>query len=593
MATNNTPTTLGSLEFSQIKTNLTDFLRSQSEFSGYNFEGSAIQTIIDLLAYNTFYYAYYANMVNAEAFLDSAQKEDSIISLCKPLGYTVPSKTSSKALIRVSGAGTIPGITAGTLFSTNDENGVAYNFYNLDYIPLVDGVSENFYVYEGSAYVNFDAIPTFDYANQKVSIATQDFDLSTVKVTVSEQIDEVTEYTSDWVKLNNIGYVSQIDDNIYFIERTSSGFAILFGSTNSLGRTIGDTINKIQVRYLKTSGSAANNLSLFTCPQIANSIVTTTTTSFGGKDSPDLNSVRFAAPKYFASQERAVTVNDYKALLIEAGYFTDDTEFNVFGGQDLTPARFGRVFVTTNNPLNDADIDQFINFLKERSIVTVLPEYVISKSLNLFVDFKFGLGASTQNIASNRLLASQLSRAVFNNSYSKNKKYNVTFSASEFINELNSNSNNIVKNLVINPDNFTIYVYQQLLANNDYIFNLGNELELPLSVSIAITEPFDCELDGIKTSTTGKKAILKMYATTLNAKNTQQYLQLWSVDANGVEEQIPGTKYGTFIAFKGSISIPTGIIANTAVLNVKFKNKSVSIGLNNLVTLNVNNITVV
>ena len=81
---NNTPTNLGSLEFSQIKTNLTDFLRSQSEFSGYNFEGSALQTIIDLLAYNTFYYAYYANMVNAEAFLDSAQKEDSIISLCKP-----------------------------------------------------------------------------------------------------------------------------------------------------------------------------------------------------------------------------------------------------------------------------------------------------------------------------------------------------------------------------------------------------------------------------------------------------------------------------------------------------------------------------
>ncbi len=98
----NTPTTLGNLEFFDIKTSLTDFLKNQSTFSGYNFEGSAMQSIIDLLAYNTFYYAYYANMINAEAFLDSAQKEDSVISLTKPLGYTVPSNKSARAKIIVS-----------------------------------------------------------------------------------------------------------------------------------------------------------------------------------------------------------------------------------------------------------------------------------------------------------------------------------------------------------------------------------------------------------------------------------------------------------------------------------------------------------
>ena len=87
MASKTTPTTLGSLEFSQIKKSLTSYLSNQTLFSGYNFEGSALQTIIDLLAYNTYYYAYYANMINAEAFLDSAQKEDSIISLCNLLIY--------------------------------------------------------------------------------------------------------------------------------------------------------------------------------------------------------------------------------------------------------------------------------------------------------------------------------------------------------------------------------------------------------------------------------------------------------------------------------------------------------------------------
>lgn len=590
---NNTPTTLGNLEFSQIKASLTDYLRNQSVFSGYNFEGSAIQTIIDLLAYNTFYYAYYANMINAEAFLDSAQKEDSVISLCKPLGYTVPSKTSAKALISVNGTVNVTGLTSGTLFLTKDENGVAYNFYNLDYVPVVDGNTDQFYIYEASNYVNFDGLPNFDYTNQKLTIAVQDFDLSTLKVTVTEQIDEVTEFTSDWVRMDNVGYVSQINDNIYFVERTSTGFSILFGSTNSLGRTIDDTITKIQIRYLKTSGTAGNGLSIFTCPEIVPSTILTETSSYGGKDKPDLDMVRFVAPKYFASQERAVTVNDYKALLIEAGYFADDTEFNVFGGQDLSPARFGRVFVTTNNPINDADIDQFINFLKERSVITVLPEYVTSNTLNVFVDFKFSLGGSVQNIASNRLMANQMVRSIFTSNYAQTRKYNVTFSSTSFIDYLSQNSNTMIKTLRLDPDNFTIYVYETLSSGKDYVFNLGNELYLPLGESTAITLPFDSELEGIKTSTTGKQAILKMYVTSLSAKNQQQNLQLWSVDTDGTETLVSGTEYGTYIAYKGVISIPSGVISNTAILNPSFKGKSVNIGLNNLVTLSANNITVV
>ena len=103
MATRNTPTILGNLEYADIKTSLTEYLRNQSVFAGYNFEGSAIQKLISLLAYNTFYYAYYANMVNAEAFLDSAKLEESVISLTKPLGYTVPGRKSATANITVTG----------------------------------------------------------------------------------------------------------------------------------------------------------------------------------------------------------------------------------------------------------------------------------------------------------------------------------------------------------------------------------------------------------------------------------------------------------------------------------------------------------
>jgi hypothetical protein len=589
----NTPTTLGSLEFSQIKTSLTDYLRNQSVFAGYNFEGSAMQSLIDLLSYNTFYYAYYANMINAEAFLDSAQKEDSLISLCKPLGYTVPSKTSARATITVSGATPATGITAGSLFLTNDADGLPYNFYNLDYIPLTDGNSQQFYIYEGSQYVEFDAIPTFDYDTQKIVLAVEDFDLSTLKVTVTENIDETTDLTTDWTRLNNVGYVSQINDNIYFVERTSTGFAILFGTANSLGRTIGTSITKIVVRYLKTSGSAGNDLSIFICPSLSSASVLTETSSQGGQDKPNLDTIRFVAPKYFASQERAVTVNDYKALLIEAGYFTDDTQFNVFGGQDLSPARFGRVFVTTNVPLSSSVIDEFINFLKERSVITILPEYVVSNSLRIAVDMFYSLGVGAQNTASNRLLSSQTVKAIFNSNYAQNQKYNVTFSSTDFVTQLLANTNPLINTLRITPDNFTIYTNEPLVSNKAYVFNIGNELELPIATPTDVTDEFDCELTGIETSTTGKKAKLKMYTTTLAAKNSQQNLQLWAVNTDGTETQISGTTYGTYIAYKGVISIPSGIISTSATLKAQFKSKSISVGLNNLVTLSVNNITVV
>lgn len=588
----NTPTTLGNLEFSQIKASLTDYLRNQSTFSGYNFEGSALQTLIDLMAYNTFYYAYYANMINAEAFLDSAQKEDSIISLCKPLGYSVPARTAAKAIVTVNGSSAV-GITAGTLFSTKDANGVAYNFYNLEYIPLTNGNSEQFPIYEASQYVEFDAIPTFDYDSQKIVISSDDFDLETIKVTVTEQIDELTELTTDWTRQQNVGYVAQTNDKIYFIERTSTGFAILFGGNNSLGQTIDTTVSRLLVRYLRTSGTLGNNLSIFTCPALASSSVLTVSGSQGGKDKPNLDSIRFVAPKYFSSQERAVTVNDYKALLIEAGYFADDTEFSVFGGQDITPSRFGRVFVTTNNQLSDATINEMINFLKERSIVTVLPEYVSSNTLSVAVDLFYSLGASVQNNATNRLLSTQLIRAVFNDNYAANRKYNVSFSSSDFISTLQSSTNNIVKSIVISPDNFKIYATEQMVPGVDYTFNLNNELALQLASPTAITEQFNSELTGIQSSTTGKKAVLKMYATTLASKNSELKLQLWAINTDGTETQISGSSFGSFNANKGVIKIPKGIINSQTNLKAEFKNKSVSIGLNNLVTLSVNNITVV
>lgn len=599
MATNRTtPTTLGSLEFSEIKTNLTEYLKNQSVFSGYNFEGSAIQTIIDLLAYNTFYYAYYANMINAEAFLDSAQKEDSIISLCKPLGYTVPSSTSSKALIQMTSMTTTTGISAGTRFVTANSIGNNYSFYNLEDVGVSEGLTEPFYIYEASRYVQFDALPTFNFTTQKIVIAEENVDLSTVKVTITESNGAGGTITQTWTPVGNIGYTARVDENIYFIERTSTGFAILFGSPNSVGRSIDDAIENIIVRYLKTNGEAANGLSIFTAPSIPDGVLFLNKESSGGKLAIDLDLVRFLAPKWFAAQERAVTVNDYKALLLQSGLFTSESEFNVFGGQDLTPAKYGRVFVAASlDPLDSNDavkITQIINFLKERSVVTVLPEYIVNSTLSVYTDFRFRLGSGTVNNPTNRNTVLSLVKSIFDTNYAITSSYNAAFSASEFIQTLRNNTNTDINSLVISPDDFNIYISETLNSNQDYLYNLQNELYLNAGSYLDITDLFDSSL--VENSEySNRKAVLKMYVASNSGKNNKVNLKLFARDPDtGAEDELSGD-FGYFIINKGVLYIPSGVIKSgtTATLNLSFARSSFSIGLNNLVSFNYNTVNII
>lgn len=581
MATNNTPTTLGSLEFSQIKKNLTDYMKNQSIFADYNFEGSAIQSMIDLLSYNTFYYAYYANMINAEAFLDSAQKEDSIISLCKPLGYTVPSRSASKAIIRVSNI--TFDIPEGTRFTTTTSDGINYSFYNLEPVSVADEVSTQFNIYEAVKYVNFDAIPTFDYDSQKIIIADDKFDISSIKVTITEEIDSNTAIEQVWTPVQNVGYTSRVDENIYFVERTSTGFAILFGSKNSVGRSIESTIKKIMVRYITTSGADANNLSIFKSPILPTGIVTTISSSAGGKTNLDLDLIRFLAPKWFAAQERAVTTNDYKALMLQTGYFTSDRQFNVFGGQDLNPPRYGRVFVTSNLDPNDERVSEIIDFLKDKSVITVLPEYITTNALNLYADFSFRMGAGN-NTPQKRPLALSAVKSIFQSNYGVVGQFNVEFSASEFISIIKSNENSTINTIIINPDDFTLYAEENLGPNKEYSFNLENELLIQPYSAVDITEPFNIVGNTFQ-------GVLKMFLTSTSAKNQSMPLQLWQINpTTGTQTQLPGD-YGYFIANKGVVFIKSGFINSTPKLKLIMSNKSFKTGINNLVTFEYKTVT--
>lgn len=579
MAVPRTPTTLGNLEFTDIKQSLTDYLQNQAIFAGYNFQGSALQTIIDLLAYNTYHYAYYSNIINAEAFLDSAQRESSVISLVKPLGYTVPAKTAAIATVNIAGLGaSINTISAGTQFIAKNSDGIQFSLWNLNDIPVIEGNATSVNIYEGSSYIDVDVYPIFDFDNQKVVFVSDLFDLDSIKVTTLE--DDI-EYV--WTRVNNIGYASQVDERIFFIERTPNGFAVTFGSANSLGKAIGEETTSIKVRYLETNGLAGNGLVNFTLP---GAIVITVSQASGGRDNPDLDTVRFLAPKWFSAQERAVTTNDYKALLLEAGFFIDETKFNVFGGQDLSPPRFGRVFIASNENSTEEEISEMINFLKERSVITVLPEYIESNSIDIYTDFSFKISSTNAN----RTNVLNEVRSIFNTDYAVQNSYNIFFSASDFITDIQDQLENI---LIISPDDFEIYMQEEINSGREYTFNLENEFDLPLFTPTDISEPFDLDPNTFGVLPTGTKGVFKLYAQTTAAKNSRINLQLWTRnETTGTETQLTGD-FGYFIASKGVLNIQSGIIApgSSATLKVYFKYKTFRSGLNNLTSFNANNIT--
>ena len=179
---NQTPT-LGNLNFEDIKESLKSYLKNQDSLRDFNFEGSVMQTILNALAYNTYYYAFYANMVSNETFLDSAQRIDSIVSLTKPLGYFVPLKSSAKAVINVFGL--VDDIPEFAHFYGINSDGIIYSFYTIGSYQAVDSDALNVEVYEGKRiYKDLNVSNRFDSIKQRFFINDPDIDVRTLKVKI-------------------------------------------------------------------------------------------------------------------------------------------------------------------------------------------------------------------------------------------------------------------------------------------------------------------------------------------------------------------------------------------------------------------------
>jgi len=563
--------TLGNINFNDIKKSITDYLKQQDVIKDFNFEGSVVQTLINVLAYNTYYYAFYSNMVANEVYLDSAQRLDSIISLTKPLGYFVPLRTSARAVVNVSGL--TQNIPQYAEFRGLNGDGVAFNFYTIKSYEQIDSDALGVEIYEGILTEQLDVTNLFDNENQRFFVNDQTVDTNSLKVEIQRGgISDSEQPFDTWILADNFGSTTVANQNVYYLERANNGFYVLFGKTNSLGNSVDTSTDKIRISYISTNGSRGNDIFNFSLVDNLGSNVNIglVQKSSDGADTPNLDLIKFAAPKLFGAQNRAVTKEDIKGLI--APFFANPGDFNVFGGEELFPQRFGRVFFTADlDPNNQEDagkIQNIFNILSEKCVVTVLPEFTTPKAISISndVEFSFVANRSSTN-TQDEIIKSEIQDILAQ--YDTNGEYNFTFNSSEVIEEILAN----YPEVLIEESDFRLYYEESFSGTDKITINLENELDIPAFTQYELTNEFKNSLN----------ETIKLIAYYTSGQNKFDFFNLKTYKklSNGTFTEI-STTMGRMNLKKGIIEIYAGRLTPVTVA-VNFKNSYFSTKTNNRV----------
>jgi hypothetical protein len=414
MAGANTNIQLSSVDFDTLKTNFLTYLQSQNTFKDYNFQGSALNTLVDLLTYNTQYNAYYLNMVANEMFLDSAIQRSSVVSHSKALNYTPKSAVAPTATVNI----TFNGVTANSLtlpayqnFTSSAINGINYNFVNPDTYTVNTANNtvtfNNVVIKQGVPATYSYTVDSSSNPNYTFQIPDSTIDTSTLQVIVqassSNSSYDIYNLATNYLTLNG-------SSQVYFIQESLNGnYEIYFGD-GILGQQLTDG-NIVIVNYLSTegtSGAGANSFVLLnTVSGYSASAVNSITPADAGGDKETIDSIKFQAPKAYAAQNRAVTKNDYITLIQQNNYGIALDAVNVWGGEEANPPQYGKIFVavkpTGGYSLTDNQKQILVNdVIAPISVLTVVPQVVdptyiyLLFNASVLVDFKKTVLTSSQ-----------------------------------------------------------------------------------------------------------------------------------------------------------------------------------------------------
>lgn len=426
MASSNTTLKVTELDFTSIKNNLKTFMKSQSEFTDYDFEGSGLSVLLDVLAYNTYYNAFYLNMAANESFLDTAQVRKNILSHAKTINYIPNSNQGSLSKINITVTPSssedqntsVLTINKYTQLIGRDKDGVNYNFVTVNSNTAFKQENNvfnyaNLFVKQGEVLTN-QFLMASNNSSRRFELPSANVDVSTLSVTVQESASNT--HTEEYLLAKDITEI-KANSKVYFLEENDNlRYTIQFGD-NVIGQRPANG-NIIIATYLDSLGSIANNISDFKFSQPigglykSNVIVQTVKTSYGGSDKETIEQVRFRAPYAYIAQNRAVTKSDYEVLLVKD--YNNIDAVSVWGGEDNDPVVYGKVFMSIKTKgyysLTELEKDEIKNqLIRERNILTVIPEIIEP-------DFCFILlrGKVTYNVNLTNKTPEQLQTAIRN-----------------------------------------------------------------------------------------------------------------------------------------------------------------------------------
>jgi hypothetical protein len=487
------------LDFNQIKTTLKDYLRANSNFTDYDFEGSNLSTILDVLAYNTYITSYNANMVANEVFIDSATLRENVVALSRNIGYIPRSKKSATATVSffVDASNITPTpssltLRKGPVASTSGSFGnQSFIFSILEDItvPVVNNIAifEDLKIYEGSLLTN-----NFTYSsnniNQRFILPNSgiDTDLISVVVRNNEQSTISVKYS-----LQDSLFDIDGDSKVFFLQEIQDErYELIFGD-GFFGKKLEEG-NFININYITSNGDSANGVSQFNFAGRLTynrnsveytvtsgiSLLTTGLIASGGENIESVESIKKYAPRIYASQNRALTANDYETL-IPAKIYPETESISVFGGEELIPPQYGKVFISIKPRFGD-----FLPNLIKENIKLKLKKYAVAGIVPEILDLKYLYIEIDSKIYYNTNLAPSVefvSSTIQNNAnkYAEStelNRYGARFKYSKFLKTIDDSHESVTSNITTIQMRRDLRVVLNTFA--EYQIGFGNEFHI-------------------------------------------------------------------------------------------------------------------
>jgi len=441
------------LDFDDIKSNLKTFLQNQSEFQDYDFEGSGFAVLLDLLAYNTHYLGFNANMLANEMYLDSADIRKNIVSLAKMLGYTPTSAKAPTATIDIlvnNATGTSITMDKGTAFTTTVD-GTSYEFITnaAHSITASNGIYQfsNIPVYEGTL-VTFKYTVDSSDPDQRFIIPSVNADTSTLKVSVQNSVSDTATLT-----YNLAAGITSLDNTsrVYFLQEGEDGkFEIYFGD-GVLGKSLSDG-NIVILEYIVTNKTEANGASNFSLSGniggFTNVSITTSSNAQGGAEAQTKESIRYNAPLQYSAQDRAVTTSDYETLVQEI--YPNAQSVSAWGGEDDETPVYGVVKIAikaaSGSTLTETTKQSIITQLKKYNVASVRPEIIDPETTSIILtsNVKYDEKATTKTAAT---LESEILTNLINYNNNTLQKFDSMFRYSKVVELIDDTDNSILSNI--------------------------------------------------------------------------------------------------------------------------------------------------